>query len=103
MKVITRIFVFLIAFLPTILTLFLLLEFFPHTGLGRIFSLPITITINCAIILAFINWRKKSGDFVYRINWGWMSILTIMVALILYPQDSGTHVIMKILKSLFGL
>lgn len=96
-RTVNTIFKFLLALSPTLLTCFLLMEFFPYTGLGRIIALPMIFFINILIItigLVFTRYLK----FVYKyILWFLIIPLTIFISIYIYPQEFNPPVINQIL------
>lgn len=79
----------------------LLLHLYPHTGLGRIISIPSTIIINLILSLGgcfLINMiRIRQTRFI--IIW---ILITLIVTLLFYPQDEPRHVISLILEDIFS-
>ncbi|MDR6880431.1 hypothetical protein J2X61_002180 [Bacillus sp. 3255] len=96
-----RFLIFVTLTLPTVITLYLLLRFYPHTGLGRIITLPLTIVFNGVIIIMGTTWSIYLKKPHYAMKWILVSLLTVFVALISYPQDFGPHVIIKIWNDLY--
>ena len=54
---------FFLAMIPSIVTMLLLIEYFPYTGLGRVVSIPITLFFNITILLISLLITQK-----YKIN-----------------------------------
>ncbi|MDQ0888657.1 hypothetical protein QFZ81_003745 [Paenibacillus sp. V4I9] len=99
-SIIRLLLVFLSLTLPTMLILYLLLKFYPYTGLGRIITLPFTIIFNGVIIIMGTTWIATLKYPHFMLKWIIVSLLTVFVALISYPQDYGPHVIIKIWSDL---
>jgi hypothetical protein len=89
------------ALVPSIILLCLLLHLYPHTGLGRIITVPSTLFVNCLLTLLGIiitsNAKKKRSVYV----WLMIISLTLIVTILGYPQDYGPHVIYKIWEDIF--
>lgn len=88
---------------PTYLTLYLLIQYFPYTGLGRIAAIPAILTVNIAIIITgqviSARYTKKSWKTLFRAAF---ILLTMFVAVALYPQESGPHVMNRIWDAVSG-
>lgn len=95
--------VFAIMFTPGIIVLLLLLLFYPHTGLGRILTIPITLVINLFLVALGTGLILSIKKIVFR-NFiiSIIILLTIYTTLSLYPQDFGPHVTEKILNDILG-
>ena|GEM_PF-3483240 len=96
-----RFLLMIFALAPSIILLYLLLHLYPHTGLGRIITVPSTFFINCLLILLGIimtaKGKKKHSVYV----WLMIIFLTLIVTILGYPQDYGSHVIYKIWEDIF--
>lgn len=82
----------LVALSPSIILLLILIDQFPHTGLGRIVALPIIILMNLLLIGLglFVIERLQLR---YRIVlWGFIIMVTLCFALLMYPQEYGPSV-----------
>ncbi|WP_424768353.1 hypothetical protein [Paenibacillus sp. sgz302251] len=93
---------FLVAILPSILIVWLLLELYPYTGLGRIIALPMIFIINTAIILIAMVSMKSIRKNRHPVIWILIVLLTIIISVGFYPQDGGPHVIKLIWDSVIG-
>ncbi|WP_274364047.1 hypothetical protein [Paenibacillus thermotolerans] len=82
---------------PTYLTLYLLIQYFPYTGLGRIAAIPAILTVNIIIILTgriiAARYTKKSLKTFCGVV---VILLTMVVAVALYPQEFAPHVTIQI-------
>lgn len=87
----------LLAMIPSILAIFLLIEYFPYTGLGRILSIPITLFFNLVILLIFVFITRKIKSKVYKsFYWITVILMTVLVAIIMHPQESSPNVLIQI-------
>lgn len=77
---------YLVAMLPFILTITLLITFFPNTGLGRIVYLPVVFFMNSMVILLCLVLTKGMERTNYFIAWGVICLLTLLLTIIFYPQ-----------------
>ncbi|NGZ77683.1 hypothetical protein [Saccharibacillus alkalitolerans] len=76
----------LLFMLPSFLLLFVLFDFFPNTGLGRILSTPATLLVNLLITMALVllPYRK----LWFRIVRGVVVIVcTCWITIAFYPQE----------------
>lgn len=85
---------------PSLLLLFLLIELFPHTGLGRIIAVPGIMGINLTIILCALVWLRSKRRSRRIMVWTAVVLLTIMIAVGMYPQEHDPHVVAQIGKSI---
>ncbi len=94
---------FFLALIPSISAIFLLVEYFPYTGLGRIVSIPITIIVNIIILLysLFLTQRLKSRVFKSFI-WIATILISILVAVILHPQEYLPSVLKQLRELTFS-
>jgi len=92
--------VMVIFIFPTIISTFLLIKYYPNTGLGRIISIPITFIINISIILLGVVVTDKLRKTQVWMVWALIVVITILFTLLLYPQDYGPHVFYKIWNEL---
>ena len=77
---------------PSIILLLILIDQFPHTGLGRIVALPIIIIMNLLLIVLglFVIGRLSLR---YRVVlWVFIIVVTLCFALLMYPQEYGPSV-----------
>ncbi|GGI17877.1 hypothetical protein [Gottfriedia solisilvae] len=92
----------LLAVCLNVIILWGLTIFFPYTGLGRIIAFPLIFLINMiiatmgCIVTRFLNVVNKG------LVWAIILVLSIIVAIWLFPQDSGISVIVKIIDWIKG-
>ncbi|MGG4444795.1 hypothetical protein [Brevibacillus fortis] len=93
---------FFLAMIPSIVTILLLIEYFPYTGLGRIVSIPISLILNIAILLFSLLFTQKvksreSKSFI------WIAAITIsvLVAVLLHPQEYLPSVLTQLRELIF--
>lgn len=68
--------------------MFLLIEFFPYTGLGRVVSIPATLFINITILLISLRITQKFKSIVFKsLIWLVVISLSVLLAMILHPQE----------------
>ncbi|MFE5319248.1 S-layer homology domain-containing protein [Paenibacillus sp. NPDC056579] len=86
-----------LAMIPSIVTMFLLVEFFPYTGLGRIVSIPATLFLNITffILLLIFTRNFKSRSFKCLL-WIAAILLSILLAVVLHPQEYLPSVITQL-------
>ena len=95
--------IFLIYLVPSITCLYLLIVFYPATGLGRVITIPITVLSNCIIISLRKSWQNGLRIKQIHINHRVITaLLTLIITVLFYPQDYGPHVIVKITQSIFS-
>lgn len=88
-----------ILLIPTVITLYLLIHYYPNTGLGRIISIPTTLLINLIIILiGLLKIKQLSVVFMRYSIWIVVIITTIIITVVLHPQEYGASVINKIME-----
>ncbi|OPH47164.1 hypothetical protein BC351_11705 [Paenibacillus ferrarius] len=92
---------FLVAMLPSVLVVWLLVEQFPFTGLGRIVALPLIFIVNSIIIIIGIN-QKIYKQPRYTLRYVVIVLLTIVVSILFYPQESRPHVVKQIWDTVFN-
>ncbi|MDF9842068.1 hypothetical protein M2105_003104 [Paenibacillus sp. PastF-1] len=78
----------LLAMIPSILTIFLLIEYFPYTGLGRILSVPITVFLNIVILLISILITRKIKPGVYK-NLYWITVILNQIRELIFTRTSN--------------
>lgn len=92
----------LLAVCLNVIILWGLTTLFPYTGLGRIIAFPLIFVINMiiatmgCIVTRFLNAVHKG------LVWAIIVVLSIIVAIWLFPQDSGISVIVKIIDWIKG-
>ncbi|OBZ16316.1 hypothetical protein A8L34_26930 [Bacillus sp. FJAT-27264] len=89
---------YLLCISPTIIVISLLIHYYPNTGLGRIVALPTIYVMNTSIIVVGMILQKKFKPFFNFMKWIMLIIITILIALNIYPQESGPPVIELIFK-----
>lgn len=83
---------YLLALLPSILTITLLILNFPNTGLGRIVYLPGIFCINSLIIVIYV-YQSEQLKKALKLFWGVMVLIsTIVLSILTYPQEYGENV-----------
>lgn len=77
----------LLHMLPSVLLMFVLFTLFPHTGLGRILTVPATLLVNLLIAVAVvvIPYQKLWFRILKFIS---VTVLTCWITIAWYPQDS---------------
>ena len=91
---------FVVLFSPHILLILILLDLYPHTGLGRILSIPLILILN--FLLAFVgcylvNSARNQYKTVIIIS---ILTTTLLITLVLYPQDGESHIITLIIEDI---
>jgi hypothetical protein len=87
---------FLLAVSPTLITCYLLIKFFPYTGLGRIIALPMIFSVNILIIIIGLFISRYLKITYKSIMWILIILLTIFISIYLYPQEFNPPVINQI-------
>ena len=88
--------------IPSILAIFLLIEYFPFTGLGRILSVPITVFLNIVILLISIVITRKIKPRAYRnLYWITVILITVLVAIVMHPQEGSPSVLNQMRELIF--
>jgi hypothetical protein len=91
---------FLLAVSPTLITCYLLIKFFPYTGLERIVALPMIFFINIAIIIIGL-FITRNLRFVFKnIVWIFIILSTVFISIYFYPQEFNPPVINQILDNI---
>ncbi|KQY82639.1 hypothetical protein ASD24_14745 [Paenibacillus sp. Root52] len=94
-ELLRKILIFLLAILPTIISIQLMIFYFPATGLGRILTVPFTYMVNVLIILIGMFISSKIAVKNNRLQWFnifiWIAIIlmTIIIVIVLHPQEYG--------------
>lgn len=91
---------YLLAILPTIITFFILIKFFPYTGLGRIVALPTIFIANSVLIFLGFKWTRNVNLATNMMVWIGIIILTLVIATVFYPQESAPNVIIQIIEKI---
>ena len=94
---------FFLAMIPSIVTILLLIEYFPYTGLGRVVSIPITLFFNITILLIslFITQNLKSRVFKSLI-WVAATPISVFLAIFLHPQEYLPSVLTQLQELIFA-
>lgn len=89
--------ILVLAMLPSIATIFLLIEFFPYTGLGRIVSIPVTLILNLTFFawFLFLLLKLKSRTFKLLL-WIAAILLSVALAIFLHPQEHLPNVMSQL-------
>lgn len=88
---------------PTVILIFTLIHYFPYTGLGRIIAVPETLLINLLLILSGLLLSRKIQFKPYKILlWLLIILLTLVITVLMYPQESGPDVVDVLWDKLVG-
>lgn len=83
----------LAALIPSTLLMFVLFAVFPYTGLARIITVPQTYFMNLIVIgLGFLVVRLLKNRYVAWI-WGIVVLVTLVITVWVYPQESRPHIV----------
>lgn len=94
--------IFFLAMIPSIATMFLLVEFFPNTGLGRVASIPGTLFVNITILLLSLNLIRKLKSRAFQCSiWIAAISFSVLMALVLHPQEYLPSVITQLWELMF--
>ncbi|WP_150269035.1 hypothetical protein [Paenibacillus tepidiphilus] len=88
-----------LALIPSTLLLLILWRYFPNTGLGLILAIPVAYVVNIAI---FLTGNYFSRRFNNAYIWGAAIVLSLIISIWLYPQDSGANVVILIFEKIFA-
>lgn len=91
---------YLSGILPSMVTITLLITFFPYTGLGRIVALPIIFFINSVVIIVGIIISRKLKYALKSLVWVLLLLFSVYISIYLYPQEDGSSVLNKILEEI---
>lgn len=91
---------YLFGILPSIVTIKLLITFFPYTGLGRIIALPIIFFINTMVIAVGISITRYLKFASKILVWIAILLLTVYISIYFYPQEDGPSVLNQILEEI---
>ncbi|MGG1679323.1 hypothetical protein ACIFOT_26910 [Neobacillus sp. NRS-1170] len=86
--------------LPTLLTLILLIRFFPNTGLGRIVAFPTIFIINSVLFILGFKMTRNLKFTANTMIWIAIILLTVVITMVFYPQEYGPHIIKKIIEKI---
>ncbi|GED72607.1 hypothetical protein BRE01_63090 [Brevibacillus reuszeri] len=94
---------FFLAMIPSIVTMLLLIEYFPYTGLGRVVSIPITLFFNITILLISLLITQKLKSTVFK-SLIWIAVIPISVlaAIFLHPQEYLPSVLTQLRELIFS-
>lgn len=94
--------IFFIAMIPSIATMFALVEFFPYTGLGRIVSIPATLFLNIAFFILFLHFTRNLKSGVFKcLFWIAAILLSVLLAVVLHPQEYLPSVLTQLWELMF--
>jgi hypothetical protein len=93
---------YLLGILPSMLTITLLINFFPYTGLGRIIDIPIILIINSTLIIGAISLTRNLKFATKSLVWMALFLLTVFTSIYLYSQEDGSSVLHHILKRIIS-
>jgi hypothetical protein len=91
---------YLIGILPSMLTITLLINYYPYTGLGRIIDIPVILTINSMIIIVALLLSRNFKFATKSLIWIALFLLTIFISIFLYSQEDGSSVLQQILEKI---
>lgn len=80
---------FVIAMLPSMITITFLILKFPNTGLGRIVYLPSIFFVNSMIVFICLLKIRKLNKILSLSLWVTIIIITIILSILSYPQEYG--------------
>ncbi|WP_218780460.1 hypothetical protein [Bacillus sp. EAC] len=85
---------------PSIVTITLLITFFPYTGLGRIIALPIIFFINTVAIFFVISVTRIMKSASKILIWITILLLTVFISIYFFPQETGQSVFNQIFEEI---
>jgi hypothetical protein len=91
---------YLFGILPSMVTITLLINFFPYTGLGRIIDIPIILIINSTVIIVAISLTRNLKFATKSLVWMALFLLTVFISIYLYSQEDGSSVVQQILEKI---
>ncbi|MGO4273590.1 hypothetical protein AB4Z22_27780 [Paenibacillus sp. TAF58] len=95
--------IFFLALIPSIVTMVLLVEFFPKTGLGRILSIPETLFLNSVIFILILSFTRKLKSRAFKcLIWIAAILLSVFLAAVLHPQEYFPSVLTQLWKLMFS-
>ncbi|UKS29636.1 hypothetical protein LOZ80_12145 [Paenibacillus sp. HWE-109] len=95
--------IFFLAMIPSIATMFLLVEFFPYTGLGRIVSIPVTLFLNITFFILLLNFTRNLKSRAFKcLFWIAAILLSILLAVVVYPQEYLPSVLSQLWDLIFS-
>lgn len=87
---------FLLAMAPSILTITLLILYFPNTGLGRIVYLPSIYLLNSMMVLLYLYKTKTLRGMKNLFSWAIIISVSVILSVGSYPQEYGDGILKKI-------
>jgi hypothetical protein len=96
----TKIITYLLGILPSMVTITILITFFPYTGLGVIVALPFIYLINTVVIISGIYITSKLNLSLKCLVWIVLLLLSIFISIYFYPQEDGPSVLNQILEEI---
>jgi positive regulator of sigma E activity len=95
--------IFFLAKIPSIVTMVLLVGFFPKTGLGRILSIPQTLLLNSVIFILILSFTRKLKSREFKsLIWIAAILLSVFLAVVLHPQEYLPSVLTQLWKLMFS-
>jgi hypothetical protein len=94
---------FFLSMVPTITTIFLLIEFFPYTGLGRIVSIPLTLFFNsCIVLIGLLITHFLKSRIIKSSVWIAITLTSMFIAIVLHPQEFLPSILIQIREMIFS-
>ncbi|WP_110930117.1 hypothetical protein [Paenibacillus bouchesdurhonensis] len=84
---------YLLALLPSILTMTALILNFPHTGLERIAYLPAIFFMNSLMIVIYLYQSKRFSKTLNLVFGVILLIITVALSVLTYPQEHGEGIL----------
>ncbi|WP_426642763.1 hypothetical protein [Paenibacillus illinoisensis] len=87
--------IFMAGILPTVISIQIMIHYFPATGLGRIITIPFTYIMNSIILMVAIFVTRLIGakrKFAWVLKRSiWVIVITLHIAIVIYmhPQENG--------------
>jgi len=91
---------YLLGIFPSIVTITILITFFPYTGLGRVVALPIIFFINTVAIIFVISVTRIMKSASKILIWITTLLLTVFITIYFFPQESGQSVYNQIFEEI---
>lgn len=93
----------ILAMIPSVAAIFLLIEHFPYTGLGRIVSIPTTLFLNIIILLMSLLITRVLKSRLYKsLIWITVISISVLVAIALHPQEFLPSVLTQLRELIFS-
>lgn len=93
---------YILALLPSILTITLLIHNFPKTGLGRIAYLPGIFFMNSFIIVICLYQSKRLKKALKLFLWVVTLIITVVLSVLFYPQEYEPGILKLLFSKVIG-